>query len=94
MFFIGVVSLAFSQLVQDEKSQSLSPEDKIDLISGKIATLKDRLNEVSKDQSGYRFDLTKRSATGNLRQLLSTADRSDEEILFIQRKLLNTNEQW
>ena len=94
LFFIGVVSLAFSQLVQDEKSQSLSPEDQIDLISGKIATLKDRLNEVSKDQSGSRFDLTKRSATGNLRQLLSSGDRSDEEILFIQRKLLNTNEQW
>ena len=56
LFFIGVVSLAFSQLVQDEKSQSLSPEDQIDLISGKIATLKDRLNEVSKDQSGSQFD--------------------------------------
>jgi chromosome segregation ATPase len=94
LFFIGVVSLAFSQLVQDEKSQSLSPEDQIDLISRKIVTLKDRLNQISKDQSGSQFDLTKRSATGNLRQLLSTGDKSDEEILSIQRRLLNTNEQW
>ena len=94
LFFIGVVSLAFSQLVQDEKSQSLSPEDQIDLISGKIATLKDRLKKVNKDQSGSQFDLTKRSATGNVRQLISTGDSGDEAILSIQRKLTDTNEQW
>ena len=94
LFFIGVVSLAFSQLVQDEKSQSLSPEDQIDLISGKIATLKERLSKVYKDQSGSQFDLTKRSASGNVRQLISTGDSGDEAILSIQKKLTDTNEQW
>ncbi|MDA8824140.1 hypothetical protein N9N41_06540 [Opitutales bacterium] len=94
LFFIGVVSLAFSQLVQDEKSPSLSPEDQIDLISGKIATLKDRLSKVYKDQSGSQFDLTKRSASGNVRQLISTGDSGDEAILSIQKKLTDTNEQW
>ena len=92
LFFIGLVSLAFSQLVQNE-SNSATPEDRIESISNKISELKKRLSDVRIDQSGSQFDLTKRSATGNLRQLSNSADKRPE-IESLSKKLDKTNNQW
>ena len=38
LFFIGLASLAFSQLVQND-SESVSPNERIELISNKITDL-------------------------------------------------------
>jgi acyl transferase domain-containing protein len=92
LFFIGLVSLAFSQLVQNE-SNSATPEDRIELISNKISELKKRLSDVHIDQSGSQFDLTKRSATGNLRQLSNSGDKR-LDIESLSKKLDQTNNQW
>jgi len=92
LFFIGLVSLAFSQLVQNE-SNSATPEDRIESISNKISELKKRLSDVRIDQSGSQFDLTKRSATGNLRQLSNSADKRPE-IESLSKKLVKTDKQW
>ena len=93
LFFIGLASLAFSQLVQND-SESVSPNERIELISNKITDLNKRLDDITKSQTGSQFDLTKRSATGNLRQLLVSSDKNKPQIDILEQKLENTNNQW
>ena len=93
LFFIGLASLAFSQLVQND-SESVSPNERIELISNKITDLNKRLDDITKSQTGSQFDLTKRSATGNLRQLLVSSDKNKPQIDILEQKLQNTNNQW
>ena len=71
LFFLGLASLAFSQLVQDTKIESLPPDQQIQFIDSKLKDLGKRIELVVNNQNNAPFALKKRSAIGNLNQLIS-----------------------
>ncbi|MEJ6522833.1 MAG: hypothetical protein QNL65_01545, partial [Opitutales bacterium] len=71
LFFLGIASLAFSQLVQETKVESLPPDQQVQFIESKLKDLGKRLNAVQQDQGRDQFGSIRRSATGDLNQLVS-----------------------
>ena len=94
LFFLGIASLAFSQLVQDAASEFLPPDQQVQFIGSKLKDLNSRLQNIDNIQGGEQFELKKRSATGNLNQLISIYGSNDGKSLSIQNKLDNANKNW
>ena len=94
MFFVGIVSLAFSQLVQDAETESIPPDQQVQFIDAKLKDLNNRLVKVKQSQSGSPFQSKKNSAIGNLNQLISVNGKNDANSLSIQTKLDNANQNW
>ena len=94
MFFVGIVSLAFSQLVQDAETESIPPDQQVQFIDAKLKDLNTRLVKVKQSQSGSPFQSKKNSAIGNLNQLISVNGKNDANSLSIQTKLDNANQNW
>ena len=87
LFFLGIASLAFSQLVQETANDSLPPDQQVQFIKSKLNDLNKRLNEVQQDQSKDQFGPNRRSATGDLKQLASVYGNNDTKTISIGEKL-------
>jgi len=94
LFFLGLASLAFSQLVQDAKIESLPPDQQIQFIDSKLKDLSKRIEVVVNNQRTAPFELKKRSATGNLNQLISVYGENDPSTRSVQKNLNETNSRW
>ena len=94
LFFLGLASLAFSQLVQDTKIESLPPDQQIQFIDSKLEDLGKRIELVVNNQNNAPFALKKRSAIGNLNQLLSVYGENDPSTRSIQDNLNAANIRW
>jgi chromosome segregation ATPase len=94
LFFLGIASLAFSQLVQETTVESLPPDQQVQFIGSKLKDLNSRLQNIDNIQSGEQFELKKRSATGNLNQLVSAYGSNDGKTRAIQKKLDSANQNW
>ena len=87
LFFLGIASLAFSQLVQETKVESLPPDQQVQFIESKLKDLGKRLNAVQQDQSRDQFGSIRRSATGDLNQLVSVYGNNNPKAVSIRKKL-------
>ncbi len=94
IFLLGIVSLAFSQLVQDAEIESLPPDQQVQFIDSKLKDLNNRLSTVTRNQSGDQFRSKKDSAIGNLNQLVSVYGKNDSNSLSVQTMLDNANQSW
>ena len=87
LFFLGIASLAFSQLVQETKVESLPPDQQVQFIESKLKDLGKRLNAVQQDQGRDQFGSIRRSATGDLNQLVSVYGNNNPKAVSIRKKL-------
>jgi chromosome segregation ATPase len=94
LFFLGLASLAFSQLVQDAKIESLPPDQQIQFIDSKLKDLSKRIEVVVNNQRTAPFEIKKRSATGNLNQLISVYGKNNPSARSVQKKLSEADSRW
>ncbi len=94
LFFLGIASLAFSQLVQEAEIESLPPDQQVQFIESKLKDLKSRLKVVENSQSGDQFLLKRQSAIGNLQQLISVYGEKDSNALSIQGMIEQADQTW
>lgn len=94
LFFFGIASLAFSQLVLETETQSLPPDQQIQFIDAKLKQLSDRLIVIEKDQSGGTFSDSKRAALGDLNQLSSIYGNQDSRTVSIQSQINKAESGW
>ncbi|MBT3667345.1 MAG: hypothetical protein HN548_07680, partial [Opitutae bacterium] len=92
--FLGIASLAFSQLVQEAEIESLPPDQQVQFINSKIKDLNGRLKLVQNGQSGNSFLLKRESSIGNLNQLFSTNGKNDSNALSIKEMIDQADQTW
>ena len=69
IFLIGLVSLAYSQLAQDEKAQALSADDLSQSVGKSLKDIKNRLFELNQKASVNAFSAKEESILRNLGQV-------------------------
>ena len=93
-FFLGIASLAFSQLVQEAETESLPPDQQAQFIESKLGLLDERLKEVKKEQGSNQFSANRSSANGDLKQLVSAYGANDSKSISIRNQLDVADRNW
>ena len=94
LFFLGIASLAFSQLAQETEIESLPPDQQVQFIDSKLRDLNSRLKLVQIGQTGDSFIMKRQSSIGNLNQLFSTNGKNDPNALSIQEMIDQADQTW
>jgi len=94
LFFLGIASLAFSQLVQEAEIESLPPDQQVQFIESKLKDLNSRVKVVQNGQGGDSFALKRQSSIGNLEQLISVYGKNDSNALSIQEMINQADQTW
>ncbi len=94
LFFLGIASLAFSQLVQEAEIESLPPDQQVQFIESQLKDLNSRLKVVQNGQGGDSFVLKRQSSIGNLDQLVSVYGKEDSNALSIQEMINQADQTW
>ena len=94
LFFLGIASLAFSQLAQETEIESLPPDQQVQFIDSKLRDLNSRLKLVQIGQTGDSFLMKRQSSIGNLNQLFSTNGKNDPNALSIQEMIDQADQTW
>lgn len=75
IFLIGLVSLAYSQLAQDEKAQALSADDLSQSVGKSLKDIKNRLFELNQKASVNAFSAKEESILRNLGQVEDASEK-------------------
>ena len=94
LFFLGIVSLAFSQLAQTADNAQVSAEDLAASISAKLATQKKIINDLNNQLSDDPTALTKKEILSNLETATEQDGNAKTEVNRLKSNLRGVEDAW
>ena len=94
LFFLGIVSLAFSQLAQTADNAKVSAEDLVSSISAKLATQKKIIDDLNTQLADDPTVLSKKEFLSNLETASKQDGNAETEVNRFKSNLKGVEDAW
>ena len=94
LFFLGIVSLAFSQLAQTADNAQVSAEDLVSSISDKLTTQKKIMDDLNTKLADDPTALSKKEILLNLDSALEQDGNAETEVNRLKSNLKGVEDAW